>query len=93
MASMPRLHLTWADNSAGEDGFLVERRVGQQDPYLPLATLGPNTVTYVDTAVQVGVSYCYRVRAFKVSSYSSPSNEACAMPKPTTSGGGQQPRQ
>jgi hypothetical protein len=89
MASLPRLHLTWADNSAGEDGFLVERRDGRQEPYLPLARLGPNTVTYVDTAVQVGVSYCYRVRAFKASSYSNPSNEACAMPQPTTSGGGQ----
>jgi hypothetical protein len=89
MASMPRLQLSWADNSAGEDGFLVERRDGRQDPYLPLATLGPNTVTFVDTAVQVGVIYCYRVRAFRASSYSSPSNEACATPKPTTSGGGQ----
>ncbi len=89
MASLPRLTLTWADNSAGEDGFLVERRIGKQDPYLPLATLGPNTVTYVDTAVQSEVVYCYRVRAFKSSSYSSPTNEACATPKPTTSGGGQ----
>lgn len=89
LASVPRLHLTWVDNSAGEDGFLVERRDGRQDPYLPLARLGPNTVTYVDTAVQVGVTYCYRVRAFHASSASGPSNEACAMPRPTTSGGGQ----
>lgn len=88
LASMPRLHLTWADNSAGEDGFLVERRVGQQDPFLPLATLGPNTVTYVDMAVQTGVTYCYRVRAFKASRYSDPSNAACAMPKPVAPLGG-----
>lgn len=89
LASVPRLLLSWADNSAEEDGFLVERRVGQGDSYLPLARLGPNVVTYVDTAVQIGVTYCYRVRAFRASSYSSPSNEACAMPKPTTSGGDQ----
>lgn len=90
MASVPRLHLSWADNSAGEDGFVVERRVSREDPYVPLARLGPNVVTYVDTSVQIGVTYCYRVRAFKASSYSEPSNEACAMPDPSApSGGGQ----
>ena len=87
MASLPRLHLAWVDNSAGEDGFLVERRVGQSDPYLPLVTLGPNVVTYVDTSVQIGVTYCYRVRAFKASGYSDPSNEACGRPNPTTPAG------
>lgn len=87
VASLPRLHLTWVDNSTGEDGFLVERKVGQAGTYLPLVTLGPNTVTYVDTSVQLGVTYCYRVRAFKASSYSDPANEACAMPRPAASPG------
>lgn len=88
METLPRLQLTWTDNSNGEDRFLVERKVGQEDPYAPLATLAPNAVTYVDTSVQIGVSYCYRVRAFRASSYSNPSNEACAMPNPSTSPGG-----
>jgi hypothetical protein len=88
MATLPRLQLTWMDNSIDEDGFLVERRVDQADPYLPLATLPSNSVTYVDTSVQNGVTYCYRVRAFRASSYSNPSNEACAMPNPSTSSGG-----
>ncbi len=85
IASLPRLHLTWADNSTAEDGFLVERKVGQAGTYFPLARLGPNTVTYVDTSVQIGVTYCYRVKAFKASSYSDPSNEACAAPSPPAS--------
>jgi hypothetical protein len=87
MAALPRLELTWADNSNEEDGYLVERKVGQADPYLPIATLPPNTVTYADTSVEVGVTYCYRVRAFRASSYSNPSSEACAVPKPSTSFG------
>ena len=87
MAALPRLELTWADNSTEEDGYLVERKVGQADPYLPIATLPPNTVTYADTSVEVGVTYCYRVRAFRASSYSNPSSEACALAKPSTSSG------
>ncbi len=85
IAPLPRLQLTWADNSSGEDGFLVERKVGQAGTYVPLATLGPNTVAYEDTSVQIGVTYCYRVKAFTASSYSSPSNEACATPSPPDS--------
>ena len=88
METLPRLQLTWKDNSTGEDGFLVERKVGQAGPYLPLARLAPNAVTYVDTTIQIGVTYCYRVRAFRASSYSKPSNEACAMPNPSPSSGG-----
>jgi len=87
MASLPRLELTWADNATGEDGYLVERKVGQADPYLPLARLAPNAVTYVDTSVQMGVTYCYRIRAFRAASYSEPSNDVCATPKPSTSPG------
>ena len=87
MAALPRLELTWADNSTEEDGYLVERKVGQADPYLPIATLPPNTVTYADTSVEVGVTYCYRVRAFRASSYSNPSSEACAVAKPSRSSG------
>ena len=87
MAALPRLELTWADNSTEEDGYLVERKVGQADPYLPIATLPPNTVTYADTSVEVGVTYCYRVRAIRASSYSNPSSEACALAKPSTSSG------
>jgi len=65
----------------------VERKVGQADPYLPLARLAPNAVTYVDTSVQMGVTYCYRIRAFRAASYSEPSNDVCATPKPSTSPG------
>ncbi len=53
-----------------------------------LALLAPDTVTYVDHSVQIGVTYCYRVRAFRASRYSDPSNEACAMSNPSTLSGG-----
>ena len=88
VASLPRLEVAWADNTTDEDGYLVERKIAGTGQYLPLATLPPNTVTYVDTSVEMGVIYCYRVKVFKASSYSEPSNEACATPNPPAPPGG-----
>ena len=63
LATLPRLQLTWADNSTNEESFIVERKTGQAGTYRHLATLPPNTTTYVDMSVEEGVTYCYRVRA------------------------------
>jgi hypothetical protein len=82
LVALPRLELTWMDNSTDEDGFLVERRLGMSGPFQLLVTLPPNTRTYVDTSVQDDVTFCYRVKAFKASAHSEPSNEACAVPAP-----------
>jgi hypothetical protein len=88
LATLPRLQLTWADNSTNEESFVVERKTGQAGTYQHLATLPPNTTTYVDMAVEEGVTYCYRVKAFNASGDSGYTNEACAMPSPSTSSGG-----
>jgi hypothetical protein len=85
MGARPRLQLSWRDNSLDEDGFLIERKIGQAGTYVPLVTLPPNTVTYVDTSVQEGVIYCYRVKAFKATSHSDPTDEACLDPDSTNS--------
>jgi hypothetical protein len=84
LAALPRLQLTWADNSTDESGFIVERKIGQTGAYVHLATLPPNTGTYVDTGVEEGVTYCYRVKAFNAAGPSDYTIEACAMPNPTT---------
>jgi hypothetical protein len=83
LAAMPRLQLTWTDNSTNEGGFSVERKVGETGTYLYLATLPPNTTRYVDTSVQEGVTYCYRVKAFSGTISSDSTNEACATPRPS----------
>jgi hypothetical protein len=76
--------LTWADNSTNEESFVVERKTGQAGTYRYLATLPPNTTTYVDMSVEEGVTYCYRVRAMNVASSSGYTNEGCALPKTPT---------
>jgi hypothetical protein len=82
LAALPKLELTWKDNSTDEDGFVVERRIGTTGPFQHLVTLPSNTGTYVDRSVQDDVTFCYRVKAFKASAHSEPSNETCAVPAP-----------
>jgi hypothetical protein len=79
------IQLAWVDNSANEDGFHVERKVGGTANYAALTTVGTNTATYVDTAVDAGVTYCYRVKAFNTAGESGYTNEVCAVPSATSS--------
>jgi fibronectin type 3 domain-containing protein len=60
--------LTWNDNSASETGFTIQRStdgsfpVGLTDSF----PVGPNTVTYIDTSIEVGKMYYYRIVANNV---------------------------
>lgn len=72
------LTLTWTDTAASETGFRIERRTEGQEDYQWIATLGTDTVSYVDTTVEMGKSYCYRVQAYNPGGVSDYSNEACA---------------
>jgi hypothetical protein len=58
--------ITWQDNSEGETGFAVDRKLVSDTDFIELAVLDPNVVTYTDTTVVVGESYIYRVRALGV---------------------------
>jgi len=66
--------LDWRDNSDDEDGFVIERRVGDGD-WRNRDTIGPDTITYLDTTVGGSqITHRYRVRAsnaFGLSQYSS----------------------
>jgi hypothetical protein len=73
-----RIELTWKDATTTETGFRLERTVGESDAgYVPIATLPPNTVSYVDTNVTAGTTYRYRLFAFNnIEGDSPPSNPA-----------------
>jgi hypothetical protein len=79
-ADAATLTLNWSDNSTNEDGFKVQRKVGSSGTYADLATVGKDVKTYVDSAVQEGVTYCYHVNAYNPAGSSAWSNEACAAP-------------
>jgi len=80
------ISLVWNDNSADEDGFKIERKISGGN-FSELATVGSGVTAFNDTGVIVGVSYVYRIRAFRATINSDYSNEATAIiPKPGTPG-------
>jgi hypothetical protein len=67
------LRLVWSDNSDNEDGFEVERKVGDGE-FVFLNGTGPNENSYIDAEVPSGGKLAYRVRAVNQYGESSYSN-------------------
>src|SRR5262249_10910419 len=61
--STAQLTLSWQDNSTNEDNFAIQRKTGTSGTYAQIAMVAANIVSYVDTGVSSGVTYCYRVDA------------------------------
>jgi hypothetical protein len=74
------IHLTWTDNSEGESGFMLERKV-PGDEWMLITLLDANTTSFSDyniaTAYQKKsrVKYIYRVKAYNDLTESDYSNE------------------
>jgi predicted phage tail protein len=73
----PQIDLAWADNSDNETGFVIERGTDGVN-FSALATVGADTINYLDTAVLAGVTYHYRVAAVNNDGTSAFSNIASA---------------
>ena len=76
-ATAAQLTLTWTDNSNNEDGFKIERKLGQAGSYSQISIVGSNSTSYVDPTLADGTTYCYQVRAYNSAGDSAYSNEAC----------------
>jgi Divergent InlB B-repeat domain len=72
-----QLSLTWKDNSTNEDGFDVERKTGTGGTFALIKTVGANVVSYTDSSLAAGTTYCYRVRSYNAVGDSTYSNQAC----------------
>jgi hypothetical protein len=77
VADAAQLTLSWADQSNGTAAFRIERKVGTAGTYGEVAQRPAGQLSYVDTTVAAGTTYCYRVRAFDAGGTSGYSNEAC----------------
>jgi hypothetical protein len=73
-----RVNLSWADHSASETGFRVERKINAGDPWTPVGTVAADVTAFADTHVLETTTYTYRVLAFNSGGDSAPSNEASA---------------
>jgi uncharacterized delta-60 repeat protein len=71
------IRLTWTDNSQGETGFEIERRIGA-GAFAPRGMVAANVQTYDDTGLQPLTTYTYRVRAAGESADSDYTNEGGA---------------
>ena len=90
-AEAGQLTLVWTDNADNEVGFKIERCLQTAPPaecttWAQIATAAPlatpvfgGTVSWSNLGLTVGLSYCYRVRAYNIPGNSGYSNVACAM--------------
>ncbi|MBU4486495.1 MAG: SUMF1/EgtB/PvdO family nonheme iron enzyme, partial [Candidatus Delongbacteria bacterium] len=75
------IKLTWTDNSIGEDGFKIDRKVGSSGAWVTgYAGTSANTTTWIDTDLITGTTYYYKVHAFYSTFYSSYTNEVYDTP-------------
>lgn len=72
------LQVNWMDSSTNEDGFIIEKRLVENDDFQPVAFLPANTTKYVDSQVAANNTYCYRINSYNQAGQS-PSNESCTF--------------
>ncbi|MDO8479285.1 MAG: fibronectin type III domain-containing protein [Candidatus Rokubacteria bacterium] len=77
VATAQQLNLSWVDNSGGQAGFIIQRATGTGGPYTQIGQLPVGVVSYADTAVSLGTTYCYQVAAVNSDGESAFSNLAC----------------
>ena len=75
--------LSWTDNSTNEDNFRIQRTTAADVPacqtaagFTEIAVTGLTIVTFTDTVVTEGLTYCYRVSASNTAGPSAFSNVA-----------------
>jgi uncharacterized protein len=58
------IKLDWIDKINGEDGYIIDRKVGAAGTWtMDYVSLGSNVTTYIDTGLSTSKTYYYRVRA------------------------------
>ena len=69
------IDLAWQDNSDGETGFRVQRRVDGSSDWVEIGTAVANTTLFSDSGLEPTTTYYYRVRAFNIIQSSDFSNQ------------------
>jgi Bacterial Ig domain/Divergent InlB B-repeat domain len=84
-ASAAQLTASWIDNSDGGATTRIERRLGTDTVYIPIADVTPGLTSYIDASLDSGTTYCYRASAYNAAGVSPYSDEACATTSATIS--------
>jgi len=67
--SASQIKIQWTDNSESEQGFKIERKIGNGS-FGEIASVGQNATTYIDKNLASSTEYLYRVRAYNSSGFS-----------------------
>ena len=83
VSEVGKVNVSWSDNSSNEDGFILERGVGEPLVWEVLDTLTTDVTNYLDEGVLEGVSYSYRCKAFNsfTNTFTNYSNISSAVTK------------
>lgn len=73
-----QIDLTWQDNSSSEDGYRIERKIGESGIYSEIATVNADAINHLDTEVNENTTYFYRVQGYNALVNSAYSNESAA---------------
>ena len=68
LPSYTSIDLAWADNSINEDGFYLQRKVGDcasPGTWQLINTAAPNTVNYSDSGLNINSTYCYQIQSYR----------------------------
>ncbi len=71
-----RINLTWTDNANDETKYVVERSVNGYSLFAPITQLAPNTTQYTDSTPPLDNFVYYRIRAYRDTLSSLPSDTA-----------------
>ncbi len=71
--SPTRIKVSWQDNSDNEDGFRIYRNGNK------IATVGPNTTSYVHKNLSSDTRYCYQVVSYNQGGESESTNRNCTV--------------
>ncbi|MDH3298543.1 MAG: S8 family serine peptidase, partial [Gemmatimonadota bacterium] len=90
-AGIDGIDLGWTDTSIDEDGFRIDRRLGQAGAWVEIATTPANQTSFGDAGLDPSTEYCYQVRSFNGNGNSGATPAACAttdaigpLPPPVT---------
>lgn len=75
LVSNTQVDLSWADNSSGEDNFILERKIGVEGTPTEIV-IGANQISYSDSGLTADSRYYYRIKAKNAATGDTPySNE------------------
>ncbi|MBL7149826.1 MAG: fibronectin type III domain-containing protein [Candidatus Cloacimonetes bacterium] len=64
------IQLNWQDNSSAEEGFRIDRKIGENEWEENYQTLPENSTAFIDSELIEITNYSYRIRAFADEEYS-----------------------